>query len=48
MPGADINRSVGLADRNEPRQRSPAFSACETQDPVPLRWTSDALDVRTA
>jgi hypothetical protein len=44
MLTAGIASRVGLIDRNELRKREPAFRACVTQRPVPLRWTADSTE----
>jgi hypothetical protein len=48
LPAAGIDRSVGMTDGNELRQRDPAFRACGTQQPVPLRWTAESMEPKEA
>ena len=51
MPAAGIDRSVGLTDRNELRERDPVFRACvgiRPGTPLPLRWTADSTEPKEA
>jgi hypothetical protein len=51
LPATGIERSVGMTDGNELRQRDPAFRACVTQRPgtlLPLLWTDRDQEPRVA